>query len=282
MLADGNEGWLKKVQKDGRLHGRVHTNGTCTGRMSHSNPNVGQVTSVDKPYGKECRELFCVPRGHKLVGVDASGLEGRCLSHFIIPFGGKEYADVVLGGDIHDLNRKLLGLPEGKHYRSMAKTWFYATMYGAGQKKVQVILKCSSREAKKKLDGFWAAVPSIKRLQDAILTANRNRGHIKGLDGRPLQIRSSHAALNTLLQSAGAVIMKKALCLLDDSFKAEGIPAHFVANIHDEFQIEVEEEYAERVKELGIKAIVDAGLYFKLNVPLDGDGNIGNNWKETH
>ena len=124
------------------------------------------------------------------------------------------------------------------------------------------------------------------RLVDNVKKAAKTRGYLIGLDGRHLNVRSQHAALNTLLQSAGAVQMKKALCLLDDSLQAIGlIPGthyEFVANVHDEWQIEVDDEHAETVGRLAVDAIRLAGEFFGFRCPLAGNYDIGANWAETH
>jgi len=118
QLANGNQAWLKVVRK-GEIHGRVNSGGTISGRCSHSRPNLAQVPSVGSPYGPDCRALFRARPGYKIVGVDASGLELRCLAHYLAAYDGGEYADIVLNGDIHTANMLAAGLPE----RNMAKTF---------------------------------------------------------------------------------------------------------------------------------------------------------------
>lgn len=118
QLAEGDNAWIK-LEKNGRIFGRVTTNGAATGRCTHSNPNMAQVPACGAPYGKECRELFTVPQGYKLVGWDASGLELRCLAHYMASYDGGAYAKELLSGDIHSLNQKAAGLPT----RDNAKTF---------------------------------------------------------------------------------------------------------------------------------------------------------------
>jgi DNA polymerase I-like protein with 3'-5' exonuclease and polymerase domains len=125
-------------------------------------------------------------------------------------------------------------------------------------------------------------VPALAKLKEKIAVNLRNKGSLPGLDGRRLFIRSEHAALNTLLQGAGAVVMKKALVIFDKYIKLHELDAHFVANVHDEWQLEVKEEEAELVGQLGVKAIVEAGKALRLNCPLDGEYKVGDNWKQTH
>lgn len=282
QLAEGKQGWLGQVKRNSRIHGYVNSNGAVTGRMTHSNPNVAQVPSVSAPYGEQCRELFRVPKKKKLVGCDASGLELRCLAHYMARYDKGEYAKVILEGDIHTENQNAAGLPT----RNNAKTFIYAFLYGAGDEKIGSIVGGGSNEGKKLKAKFFKKIPAIKKLVDAVKKVASEKGYLIGLDGRKLSIRSEHAALNVLLQSAGALIMKKALVILDEDLRAIGLTPgkeyEFVANIHDEFQIEVDEDKAELVGEVAQRAIQKAGEAFNFRCPLDGEYKIGNNWKDTH
>ncbi len=110
QLAEGTNAWMKAVKPDGRIHGSVITNGAVTGRCTHLRPNLAQVPAVGVPYGRECRALFYAPEGYVMLGADASGLELRCLSHYLTKYDGGLYRDVVLHGDIHTENQKAAGL----------------------------------------------------------------------------------------------------------------------------------------------------------------------------
>lgn len=110
-------------------------------------------------------------------------------------------------------------------------------------------------------------------------------GYLKGLDGRLLHVRSAHAALNTLLQSAGAVIMKQALVTLDGILQetlVPGVDYEFVANVHDEFQIEALPQHAEYVGQMCVKALALAGQILNFSCPITGEYVIGNSWRDTH
>jgi len=262
------------IKKDQRVHGYVNTIGAVTGRMTHSSPNLAQVPSVYSPYGKECRECWTVPKGYKLVGADAAGLELRMLAHYM---NDKEYTDAILHGDIHTTNQKAAGLTT----RDSAKTFIYAFLYGAGDAKIGSIVGGSKRDGAKLKDVFLENTPSLRQLRERVARASV-RGHLKGLDQRRLIIRSQHAALNTLLQSAGAVIMKKSLTLLDEYATIHKIEYQFVGNIHDEFQAEVREDQADKFGWLAVECIKAAGLKFNLNCPLDGEYKVGNTWANTH
>jgi DNA polymerase I-like protein with 3'-5' exonuclease and polymerase domains len=235
---------------------------------------MAQVPSVGSEYGAECRSLFTVPKGYKLVGADASGLELRMLAHYM---KDQDYVNEVVSGDVHTKNQKAAGLET----RAQAKTFIYALLYGAGPSKIGTITGGGAKEGQKLIDSFLRNTPSLRTLRETVERLSQ-KGYLQGLDGRKLFIRSAHAALNTLLQGAGAIVMKQALVLLDDGIRKEKLDAKFVANVHDEWQMEVAEIHAQRVGELAVDSIKKAGIMLNLRCPLDGEYKIGNNWKETH
>ena len=281
QLAEGQQAWLK-LAKNGRIHGAVNTNGAVTGRCTHSNPNVAQVPACRVPYGEECRGLFGAGSGMKLVGCDASGLELRMLAHYLAFYDGGEYGKIVTEGDIHTANQQAAGLET----RDQAKTFIYAFLYGAGDAKIGDIVGGTARHGQMLKRKFLSNLPALKRLQQDIHKKVENGGVLMGLDGRLLRIRSSHAALNMLLQSAGAVCMKVALIQLFHALGKNrwqhGREYAFVANIHDEFQAEVIPDKAEDFGKLAVQAIRVAGKELKLNVQLDGEYKVGQSWAETH
>ena len=242
--------------------------------MTHTQPKMAQIPSTNSPYGKECRECWTVDRGNKLVGIDASGLELRMLAHYM---NDKEYTNEILNGDIHTTNQKLAGLES----RSQAKTFIYALLYGAGDAKLGSVAKRNRAGGKELRRQFLNSLPSFKHLVQRVQRESK-AGFVKGLDGRKLHIRSEHAALNTLLQGAGAIVMKEALVILDKILKRLSLDAKFVANVHDEWQIECKTEDAEQVGKLGVTAIIEAGKKLNLTCPLDGDYSVGDGWHETH
>ena len=277
QLSDGTEAWLK-VEKNGRIHGSVNTNGAVTGRCTHRKPNLAQVTGINSPYGKECRSLFVPSEGYKLVGVDASGLELRCLAHYMGKFDNGEYASVILEGDIHTKNQEAAGLET----RNQAKTFIYAFLYGAGDGKIGSVVGGNAATGRSLKSRFLSQTPALARLKGEIDRVLDVKSSLVGLDGRPLHIRSPHAALNTLLQSAGAILMKKATVIADRLLSAAEIPFRQVAHIHDEIQYECPAAYAENVGHIVCKSIRQSGEYFNFRCPLDGEYNVGDNWADTH
>ena len=268
------DSWIEAVRDDGRVHGFVIPNGTITGRMTHRNPNMAQVPSLASPYGKECRACWIVDEDYKLIGVDASGLEIRMLAHYM---KDEDFINEIINGDVHTSNQKLAGLES----RNQAKTFIYALMYGAGDEKLGKVVGGTKGDGSRIRKHFFANKPSFKTLRDRVQRAATKK-YLKALDGRKVFVRTAHAALNTLLQSAGAIVMKKGLALLDNRLQLSDIDYKFVANIHDEWQIEVRQCQVNKVGQLAVQSIIDAGEHYNLRCPLDGEFKVGENWSETH
>ena len=284
QLFEGGQAWMK-CEKQGRIHGSINTNGAVTGRATHSYPNISQVPSSGSAYGRDCRELFTVPDGWTLVGADASGLELRCLAHYMAKYDGGKYGEVLLNGDIHTENQKAAGLST----RAQAKTFIYGFLYGAGDAKVGSIVGGTSGDGRKLKDKFLRSLPALKRLTEAVREAS-GRGFLVGLDGRKLHVRSSHAALNTLLQSAGAIVCKKWLVLLNDQLQNTLGYKHgwdgdyaFCAWSHDEVQIACrDKDIAANVMALATDCVTQAGEHFGFRCPLAGEAKWGTSWADTH
>lgn len=297
MVAEGKKSWLNLVKPDGRIYGRVNHNGAVTGRCTHSSPNVTQVPKVrvDEDgapivglaghFGWDCRNLYTVPDDWSLVGGDASGIELRILAHYMAKYDGGAYIKVILEGDVHSVNRDALGLPADKSGRERAKRFIYAWLYGAGDAKLGIVLGCSKADARRFRLRFLKNLPALARLKQDIAIAAMRRGCLKTLDGRYLWVRSPHAALNTLLQGGGAIVMKLAGVLyarrLADEGRIEFKDWAQVLMAHDEFQIESRRDHAQ-VGEAIRWGIQEAGRRLKVRCPLDGEWKVGRTWAETH
>lgn len=283
QLNEGGQAWMK-CEKKGKIHGSINPNGAVTGRATHSYPNISQVPSSGSPYGPECRALFTVPDDWLLVGADASGLELRCLAHFMAKWDGGKYAEILLGGDIHTENQKAAGLST----RNQAKTFIYAFLYGAGDAKIGSITGGAASEGRKLKQKFLRSLPALGRLVEAVQGAAK-RGYLVGLDGRHIHVRSSHAALNTLLQGAGALICKKWLVLLEEHLQSAGLKHGwdgdyaFCAWSHDECQIACRTpEIASAVRKMAEDCVLKAGEYFSFRCPTAGESKVGKTWADTH
>ena len=170
--------------------------------------------------------------------------------------------------------------------RDQAKTFIYGFLYGAGDQKIGEIVGKGKKEGKLLKKKFLTELPALKQLRKKVETKAMEFGAIKGLDGRRVPVRSKHAALNTLLQSAGAIICKRWVVethrlLKENGFKC-GQDYSQVAFVHDEIQLTVKEKHADRIGEICTKAIVISGDRYGLRIPLTGEYKVGNNWAETH
>jgi DNA polymerase I-like protein with 3'-5' exonuclease and polymerase domains len=270
--------WVKAINQDtGRVHGNVITIGAVTNRMSHNSPNMAQIPAVYSPYGPECRECWTVehPMTHRLVGADASGLELRCLAHYI---DDKDYIDEILNGDIHSANQRMAGLET----RDQAKTFIYAFLYGAGSAKIGSVVGKDAGTGQRLIDKFLSSMPKLSRFRERTILEAESTNMVKGLDGRYFHIKSSHSAVNTLLQGAGAIICKEWLCHITHKVKTKGLDANPVANIHDEVQFEVHKNDAEEFCNITKIAMKDTEKSLDVRCPLDSEAKIGSNWAETH
>ena len=287
--------WLGHCGDDMRIHGRFLHIGAWTGRMAHMAPNQANIPSafhgtpktpveeVKARYDGQFRELWKVEEGNYLVGTDAEGIQLRVLAHLM---KSEEYVHAIVSGkkedetDIHNLNKKALGISHVT--RDDAKTFIYAFLLGAGTAKISQILGVNQREAGQAVENFTQSIEGLADLKKKIIPHIAKRGWFKGLDGRKVYIRSEHAALNSCLQSSGAVIMKQALVILDKFATQWKLDYRIVGQIHDEFQVEVREDQADRFGRLAADCITAAGIHYNLRCPLAGDYHVGDNWNETH
>lgn len=314
-LANGKQAWLKNCV-NGRIHPEVITNGAVTGRMTHRvvvnvPGEVDKKTGEKQLYGGECRELFVpVKRGNVQVGCDADSLEGRVMGHYMGFYDGGAYAQSLLygnkaeGTDNHSRTAKALA--KWNCHRETAKTFFYALVYGAFDAKLGDILSATGGKKAKEAVGKAAreavmkGIPGLDKLVDALTKKAKKYGFIMGIDGRKLRIRSTHAILNTLFQSAGAVVMKRALVILDTELSGvkpsvigrlgpeaatklvPGEDYEFMLNYHDEWQLDVPKHNVDTVKAAATEAIKLAGDYYNFRCPLKGNADVGLNWRDTH
>ena len=267
------DSWLKHVKEDGRVHGGIITNGAVTGRMTHRSPNMGQVPSVNKPYGQEIRSLWTVDDGNVLVGTDLAGIELRCLAHYM---QDDEWTEELLNGDIHQKNADAAGIT-----RPQAKTLIYATLYGAGPSKIGSIVGGGAKEGNEVLHRFYSNTPKLRILMEKVQKVAA-KGYVPGLDGRRILVRSEHAALNSLLQGCGAIIAKQWCIEAHKKFKQQGLPVWQVAFVHDEIQIETAEKHGEEVAQIMCDAASQAGITLGFRCQVDAESKIGQNWFDTH
>lgn len=286
--------WIQLSLEDGKIHGNFNGIGTWTHRMSHTEPNMGNVSAnksikytseelnaLATSLGGRMRGLFKASPGMVLVGTDAEGIQLRIFAHLI---DDPTFAQSLIHGkkedgtDPHSINQRILQA----NSRDDAKTFIYAFLLGAGVAKVQSILKKTKQEASKARDSFIVAYPGLKKLKEEVIPLDAERGYFTGLDGRYVVCSSEHLMLAGYLQNAEACIMKHANILWRERLNDLGIPFRQVNFVHDEWQTECLQEHAELVAQVQRQSIVDTGITLKVRCPLAGSSNIGLTWYDTH
>tara|TARA_Y100001937_G_scaffold1078_1_gene1296 strand:- start:12870 stop:14696 length:1827 start_codon:yes stop_codon:yes gene_type:complete len=276
QLSEGKESWIRS-SREGRIHGHVQSIGTVSARCSHSRPNLAQVPALGSPFGSECRELFKPTPGMLMVGCDMSGLELRCLAHYLAKWDKGEYIKVIQEGDIHQFNADKMGVDRG-----VGKGIMYATLYGAGDAKIGQLVGGGRREGRHMRNMLESGIPALKMLKRAIKNRLKTQDWLPAIDGRRLPIRSDHAALNLLLQSAGSILMKQATIKMNRYIRQNKLQANQIMHVHDEVQFEAFESEAEDVGRIAVQSMREAGEPYEFRCPLDGEYKIGHSWADTH
>ena len=217
-----------------------------------------------------------------MVGADLSGIELRMLANYLAKYDAGRYADVLLNGDIHQVNADRIGIS-----RREVKTITYAFLYGAGDAKIGLSFDSSLDDSSAKSKGkeiraaFVSAIDGLAELLAAIKLASK-KGYVKSIDGRPIKVQSEHKALNYLLQSGAGVIAKRWMVLNDTATKELDIPCNQLAFIHDELQFETHPNYANSLSDCLERTAGDAGRYYNLRVPIAAEAKKGHSWADVH
>ena len=263
------------TSRDGRIHGGINPQGAATGRCTHSQPNVAQVSSDSR-----VRSLWCPAKeGYLQVGTDLKGLELRMLAHYMSKYDSGIYADILVGGDIHSHNQSAAGLSS----RDLAKSFIYAYLYGASNPKLSKVLNCSVNTAEKLRKRFQKEIPALGKVQEEVKFQFLKDKSVILPDGRRIPVRKEYAALNTLLQGAGAIVSKMWMLKAHDYITAQfGDTVYQMAYIHDELQFAVPVDAVYTVCDILKQAAIDAGKALNLNIQIDADCTVGTTWSDTH
>lgn len=275
------EGWIKEVERDGRLHGRMWTIGTPTFRCRHE--VVANLPSVDSVYGKEMRSLLLADEGYTIIGADSAGNQMRGLCHYI---GDEDFTNEVINGDVHTRNANALGCS-----RKTAKPWLYAYLFGAGAGKLGSILtgKTDAAAGNESIAKFQDSMPGLGKLKGKLgatyeRTANafgKDNAWIRGIDGRVIFVGSPHQLLNYLLQTLEGITCKAAIVWLKEELDKRMIPYTFYLHYHDELAVGVPDIYAEEVRKLSIESFTQAPKEFGV-MCMNGDAHTGKTYAEVH
>lgn len=276
MLSEGTNAWLKLI-RNGRIHHHCSV-ATNTHRCAHRNPNLSQAPSDER-----FRRLFTATPGLRMVGADLSGIELRMFAHYLSRYDGGSYGEILLNGDIHQVNADKIGIT-----RKLVKTVTYAFLYGAGNEKIghSYDPQLSADKARKKgaeiRQAYLDAIEGLDQLVKAVQSKVKQAGYINSIDGRRIAVDGPHKALNYLLQSGAGVIAKRWMLIAHDQIKQLNIDAHQLGFIHDEIQFEVTPAHANDLMfNLELSAAL-AGEYYGMRVPIAAEASRGSTWAETH
>jgi len=288
--------WLESVRDDQRIHGKFWGIGAWTGRMAHTSPNQANIASpfkgtpktaveeVKYKYDHTLRSLWKATPGKLLVGTDADAAQLRVLTHYMKSkdwLEAIEKGDKSLGTDIHTMNMKALG--SVCKDRDTAKTYIYAWLLGAGIEKQAQILSCSTAIASAAQKSFIEAFPELKKLKTFKIPYDAARGYFIGIDGRKVPCSSQHLMLAGYLQNGEAVILKSWTREWRRLAKADKLWFRQVNFVHDEVQVEVNnEEDAKRLIHWQTVAIDMVSKDLNLFCPFRIEAKIGKDWGETH
>ena len=288
--------WLNAYNEEtGSIHGKLFLANTL--RYRHSDPNTANIPAVrtEKVDGKEvvlmgepgawayeCRDLFTCGRSdtHRLVGVDAKGIQIRILLNYAY---SKEAFELYTTGDPHVNNAKILGLA----HKPAAKKFFYTLIMGGSGKRLaadqaQFGTKLTAAQGKAMKEQMIETIPGFKELIDRLERELNKTGRITLCDGTPIVVSSPHMVIPYLLQGDESRIMKKASIWLDEIIRKEKIPAAKVGDIHDEWQFVVSRDAVPRFMEVALSVFPRVGEFFNYIVPIEGDAKEGLTWAETH
>jgi DNA polymerase I-like protein with 3'-5' exonuclease and polymerase domains len=276
MISEGTNAWLKLATTANRVHHHCSV-GCATFRMSHKNPNLAQV-----PSDSRFRELFIPTPGQVMVGADLAGIELRMLAHYLARYDDGRYADILLNGDIHQVNADKIGIS-----RRLVKTVTYAFLYGAGDQKIGLSYDPSLSDTRAKSKGKEIRAAYIEAILglDSLLTAVKaagDRGFIKAIDGRRIPLDSPHKSLNFLLQGSSAALAKRWLVLNQENINHLNLCCSQLAFVHDELQFECHPEHATKLSESLTGSAIRAGEYYNLRIRIEAEAKTGNNWAEVH
>ena len=273
MISEGVNAWQRLCTTSSRIHHNCSVS-TNTFRCAHRKPNLAQV-----PADERFRELFTASPRMVMVGADLAGIELRMLAHYLARYDGGRYADILLNGDIHQVNADKIGIS-----RRAVKTVTYAFLYGAGDAKIGLSVDKQLSPNKARAKGkqvraaFIEAIDGLSELLQAVKKRSAT-GTIMAVDGRKIYVDSTHKSLNYLLQCSAGVIAKRWLQITHENLPPT---AHQLAFVHDELQYECKKEDVEDLKFLLEVSAAQAGEYYNLRVPIAAEAKSGATWAEVH
>ncbi|MCS2527028.1 DNA polymerase I [Bacteroides fragilis] len=278
--------------KTGRIHTSFNQTVTATGRLSSSNPNLQNIPIRDED-GKEIRKAFIPDDGCSFFSADYSQIELRIMAH---PSEDKNMIDAFLSGyDIHAATAAKIYKVDIKEVtadmRRKAKTANFGIIYGISVFGLAERMNVDRKEAKELIDGYFETYPQVKSYMDKSIQVAREHGYVETIFHRKRflpDINSRNAvvrgyaernAINAPIQGSAADIIKVAMARIYERFKAEGLKAKMILQVHDELNFSVPAKEKEIVEQVVIEEMEKA---YRMHVPLKADCGWGTNWLEAH
>lgn len=286
------DGLAVYIGEDNRIHGKFNQTITATGRISSTEPNLQNIP-VRMPLGREIRKVFIPKEGCVFIDADYSQIELRILAHMS---DDKNLIDAYNHSkDIHAATASLVfhvPLEEvTKEQRSNAKAVNFGIVYGISSFGLSNDLSISRKEAEQYIKDYFISYPGIKNYLDNSVKEAKEKGYSVTMFGRrrPIPELTSgnfmqrqfgeRVAMNSPIQGSAADIMKIAMINVAKELKEKDLKSKIVLQVHDELLIEAYENEVEQVKDI-LKRNMEQATH--LNVPLDVDVQVGNNWDEAH
>ena len=276
----------------GKVHTSFHQAVTTTGRLSSSDPNLQNIP-IRTEDGRRIRQAFEATKGNKIISADYSQIELRVMAHLSKDKGLLEAFNQ--GEDIHaktasevfdvDLDEVTPDL------RRNAKAINFGLIYGISAFGLGKQLGINRNLAAEYMGMYFEKYPGVKAYMETTKDTARNAGYIETLFGRRLYLRdinasnairrqaSERVAINAPVQGSAADIMKIAMINVHKSLKESKLKAQLTLQVHDELIVDTPKKETDKVVELLTKSMQEAA---DLDVPLEIDIGIGNNWDQAH
>jgi DNA polymerase-1 len=274
-----------------RVHTCFNQAVAATGRLSSSDPNLQNIP-IRTELGREIRRAFIADAGHVLISADYSQIELRVLAHMA---GEPALIEAFRSGeDIHDRTAlQLFGPDSGlsRHeLRSRSKMVNYAVLYGKTPFTLAKDINVTQEAAQEFIDAYFTGFPRVRVFIDQMLEDARRTGVVKTMFGRrrlvpnllsrnfQMRAQSEREAVNMPIQGTAADILKRAMIDLHAELSRSRLKARMILTVHDELLFETPHEEAEEAAALVREKMEQA---VKLDVPLDVDVGIADNWRDA-
>jgi DNA polymerase-1 len=275
----------------GRVHTCFNQAVAATGRLSSSDPNLQNIP-IRTELGREIRRAFIADAGHVLISADYSQIELRVLAHMA---GEPALIEAFRSGeDIHDRTAlQLFGANSGlsRHeLRSRSKMVNYAVLYGKTPFTLSKDINVTQEAAQEFIDAYFTGFPRVRVFIDEMLEEARRTGVVKTMFGRrrlvpnlmsrnfQMRAQSEREAVNMPIQGTAADILKRAMIDLHGELVRRRMRARMILTVHDELLFEAPKDEADEAAAV-VREKMEGAV--KLDVPLDVDVGIADNWRDA-